>query len=97
MTDKERLMRRAQDRLYADAACLGKPPILFDQTEFDSLYTELALQICAKCKVQEDCLLIVNPTNTYFDGIAGGIIFKNGEIVDKSTLPKSPKLRKLSK
>ena len=94
---KERFMRRAQDRLYAAAACLQSEPHVFDQTEYESLYTELALSICGRCTVQEDCLLVVNPTENLYDGVAGGMVFKNGEVVERHTNPKSPKLRKLSK
>lgn len=95
--DKALFMRRAQNRLYAEARCLAKPAYLFDQTEHDNLYTDLALSICSMCTVQEDCLIVVNPADSLYDGIAGGIVFKNGKIVDRNETPKTPKLRKLSK
>lgn len=95
--DKALFMRRAQNRLYAEARCNGKESYLFDQTEHGNLITDLALGICAMCTVQEDCLLIVNPADSLYDGIAGGIVFKNGKIVERNQTPPQPKLRKLRK
>ena len=95
--DKALFMRRAQNRLYAEAACVGKPPYLFDVTEYWNLISDLALNMCCICPVKEDCLIVVNPTESYYDGIAGGMIFKNGEIVSREKPLSKPKLRKLRK
>ena len=85
--------RRASVRLTDNAACAGQTPYLFDEVEHNR-YSEAALNICGTCKVAEECLLIVNPTNSYFDGVAGGIVFKNGVIVPKPQI--KPRFRERS-
>jgi hypothetical protein len=91
------VLRRAQDRLYAEAACRNKPPYLFEETQYWNLVSDLALNICCICTVKEDCLMVVNPTESYYDGVAGGMIFKNGEIVSREKPVVKPKVRKLRK
>lgn len=77
------IQSRARKKLDREANCKDKPARYFDETDYDSIIAEAALSICSECKVQEECLLVVNPSNSFFDGIAGGIIFKNGQIQEK--------------
>jgi len=74
---------QARKKLDREANCIDKPARYFDETEYDSIIAEAALSICSECKVQEECLLVVNPSNSFYDGIVGGIIFKNGKIQKK--------------
>lgn len=80
--DYTKFKKEAQERLANHAMCNGANPKLFDQIEHNE-YAEAALNHCKVCKVAEECLLIVNPTRTFFDGVAGGIVFKEGKIVPK--------------
>jgi len=52
----------------------------FDQIEPNALADE-ALSYCARCPVKAECVMIVKPHESYFDGICGGIIWKNGRPV----------------
>ena len=92
-TSKEQFIKHARERLHELALCPSASTILFDQIEHNE-YSEAAQHICSRCQVAEECLLIVNPTNSYFDGVAGGIVFKNGVIVPKQQ-PK-PRFRERS-
>jgi hypothetical protein len=91
--DKALFMRRASIKLIENAACVSQTPYLFDEVEHNA-YSEAAINICGTCTVTEECLLIVNPTNSYFDGVAGGIVFKNGFIVPKDS--SKPRFRERS-
>lgn len=67
------------------AACNGLDPALFDHVEFpDAL---LAVGICAECPITDLCMEIVRPQKSFFDGIAAGIVWRNGYRVraDNST------------
>lgn len=39
---------------------------------------EPAVRICRTCPVIDQCLQIVRPDRTWFDGVAGGIVWSNG-------------------
>lgn len=40
-----------------------------------------ALRACNACPVTEQCLLTVDPANTWFDGVCGGRLWRNGREV----------------
>ena len=69
----------------ATAACVGADPRLFDSTTFPG--ADLALHYCGHCPVVALCLDIVRPSKSHFDGVAGGIVWRNGYKVrsDNST------------
>ena len=49
---------------------------------FDAVYKVEALpvlKICATCEYQVECLKRVNPAENYYDGIAGGYVWRNGK------------------
>ena len=69
-------------RFYEEAACKDVPtPAFFDQTNPNDIYAKAALEICSTCKVQAECLIVVNPRESLFDGICGGKVWSNGVIV----------------
>jgi hypothetical protein len=57
-----------------DPACKPDDAELFDN-EF--LY-EMALGICKDCPIRAWCLEWVDPSNSFFDGVAGGVAWKEG-------------------
>jgi len=59
-----------------DAACLGDNPKLFDATSYPQAFAGLA--VCARCTVKVECLQTVRPGPSWFDGIAGGVVFRDG-------------------
>ena len=67
------------------AACAGEDPALFDQYLFPQ--AKEALRICGNCRVVEECLNWVRPNKTWCDGVAAGVVWRNGYRVrvDNST------------
>jgi len=61
-----------------DAACIGVHPEFFDIPEF----YPTALEVCKPCPVRLWCLQLVDPANSYYDGVAGGHVWQNGKPVD---------------
>lgn len=59
-----------------DFACAEQDPALFEATTYPA--ARKALAWCAVCPATEDCLTIVRPQRTWFDGVAGGIVWRNG-------------------
>lgn len=71
-----------RDKFYAEAACRDVPtPSFFDQTNPNDIYAKAALEICSTCTVQLQCVIIMKPRESYFDGICGGKVWMNGQIV----------------
>jgi len=69
-------------RFYEEAACKDVPtPAFFDQTNPNDIYAKAALEICSTCKVQAECLIVVNPRESLFDGICAGKVWANGKVV----------------
>lgn len=68
-----------------DARCVGRDPQLFDFYVFPQ--AKEALGHCNLCKVTSQCLDWVKPQKSHFDGVAGGIVWRNGYRVraDNST------------
>lgn len=69
--------------LLAGAACLNANPRLFDIT--DPIRATFALRYCRLCPVKGLCLAVVNPEKSYYDGICGGIVWRNGREVARLT------------
>lgn len=62
------------------AACADDDPRLFDATTPEDALE--ALQICAICLVKDECLEWVKPHKSYYDGVAAGRLWLNGQPVD---------------
>jgi WhiB family redox-sensing transcriptional regulator len=67
------------------AACTGESPDLFDQFTFPAAYE--ALRICSHCRFTSECMDWVRPSKSFFDGVAAGVVWRNGYRVrsDNST------------
>lgn len=67
------------------AACVGADPALFDDCTFPQ--AQLALTFCERCPVTQQCIDMVRPSKSFFDGVAGGVVWRNGYRVrpDNST------------
>jgi len=67
------------------AACVGVEPSVFDHNRYPE--ASLALHYCQQCSVVEQCLAIVRPSKSNFDGVAGAVVWRNGYRVrpDNST------------
>jgi len=63
-----------------DAACLGADPSLFDATGGDR--AQDALSYCDRCPVTRECEDLVRPRKSYYDGVAGGKIWREGTPAD---------------
>lgn len=70
-----------QIRILADASCQGADPSLFDNTHYREALESGALALCAGCAIPKICLEIVRPNRTWFDGVAGGHVWRNGHRV----------------
>ncbi len=64
------------DRSLLDAACIGHNPTLFDATEYPQALAALA--VCGTCTIKVECLAVVRPGPSWFDGVAGGLVWRNG-------------------
>lgn len=65
----------------ATPACHDAEPLLFD----DPTHPTIALSICAGCPVRDWCLRTVDPAASFYDGIAGGHVWRNGQVRDDDT------------
>lgn len=68
-----------------EAACVGVDPSIFDHYRFPDAH--LGLAFCHGCPVPTHCMEAVRPQKSHFDGIAGGVVWRNGYRVrpDNST------------
>jgi hypothetical protein len=64
-------------RELMQAACKGANADLFDATEGDEV--EDALSYCDRCPVTQTCEDYVQPRRSYFDGVCGGKVWRNGK------------------
>ncbi|MFJ8695342.1 WhiB family transcriptional regulator [Streptomyces roseolilacinus] len=63
----------------AAAACSGLPPhIVFARREAEA---GPALTACGRCPVVDRCLEAVAPADSWFDGVSGGRLWRNGRPV----------------
>lgn len=67
-------MRQRYTPPPAKPSCEDEEPSLFDN-EFTF---GMALAICAECPVREWCLNRVDPAGSWFDGVAGGVVWREG-------------------
>ena len=73
--------------LYAQAACLNADPVLFDAVTHESAHE--ALQMCRRCPVKTECLMVVAPARNHFDGVVGGLIWFNGKKIRGQAVERS--------
>jgi hypothetical protein len=73
---------------FDDAPCVGKWFIVDLPTDLRlskrSAVIEHfahALSLCASCPLTQACLERVAPRQSYYDGVAGGLVFRNGECI----------------
>lgn len=66
-------------------ACSGEDPALFDHYTFPA--ASEALRICSHCRFVSECMDWVRPSKSFFDGVAAGVVWRNGYRVrgDNST------------
>lgn len=84
-------MQSKEERaLYSQASCLDASPHLFDEINPDDIYAKAALEYCSACPVTKECLMIVKPAESYFDGICGGTVWKNGQPARSKPKPIEP-------
>lgn len=75
-----------------EAACANEDPFLFDAVTWDE--ARPALTFCRVCPITEICkeeVLTKKPQSTAFDGVAGGLVWRNGKTVEKSTYTQKEK------
>jgi hypothetical protein len=83
----------AARRLYDLAACIGVDPSMFDEQTY-SPTAIIALRYCAGCPVRSECIEVVKPGESYYDGVAGGFVWARGRALKvRETIPLSPKRR----
>lgn len=76
----------------SDAACSGADPGLFDDYTFpDAL---VALSYCSECSITELCMEIVRPSKSGFDGVAAGVVWRNGYRVRRDNSTRGDRLGK---
>lgn len=77
------------------AACSGEDPALFDNFTFPA--ASEALRICSHCRFVDECMTWVRPSKSFFDGVAAGVVWRNGYRVraDNSTREDSIILRRM--
>lgn len=73
------------------AACIGADPGWFDDTAYPNAL--LALSYCEKCPITDLCIQIVRPSKSGFDGVAGGIVWRNGYKVRRDNSTREDRLR----
>lgn len=62
-----------------DAPCRETDSWLFDQTNLDLAMP--GLNVCKGCPFWQNCEDLVQPKTSYYDGICGGKVWKNGKIL----------------
>jgi len=70
----------ALPRELEQAACKGADPFLFDNTFGDTVFD--ALSYCDRCNVRGLCEDWVQPKRSYFDGVAGGKVWRAGKEIE---------------
>lgn len=62
-----------------DAPCRDSDPWLFDQINLD--LAQPALNICKTCSFWNECEELISPRASYYDGICGGKVWRNGKVL----------------
>ena len=65
----------------SNAPCRDADPWLFDQYQLD--LAQPGLQYCRGCSFLEMCESLVEPSTSFFDGVCGGKVWRNGNILAK--------------
>ena len=76
-----------------NAACLGKSPQIFDAFTFPE--ANLAMSICKTCTVVTECFNLVRPNKSFFDGVAGGIVWRNGYRVRENNTTREDRILRI--
>lgn len=66
--------------LVEQAACRDAEPHLFDMT--DHYMAQDALSYCRRCPVIKLCAIELDPQRNFYDGVVGGLVYHNGNIVE---------------
>lgn len=64
-------------KLLQLAECRSADPSLFDH--FDLNRALPALNYCDTCPIRVECIKWVRPEKSFFDGVCGGSVWKNGK------------------
>ena len=59
------------------AACIGMPPQVFDGKSAYDIHA--GIMVCRSCLVRQPCLEWLRPRRTFYDGIAGGKLWRDGK------------------
>lgn len=70
---------RLEAKLYENANC-HDDFVLFETQEF--YLVKRALEVCNGCSVRRECIEVISPYQTFFDGVAGGFLWKEGRRVN---------------
>ncbi|MER5862342.1 hypothetical protein [Kitasatospora sp. NPDC002040] len=71
------------------AACAGLPVGAVFATRYAQALP--ALLACGRCALRTECVTAVDPANSWFDGVSGGRLWRNGRpIADSPTVPAAP-------
>lgn len=73
------------------AACAGADPRLFDAHTFPE--ADEALEFCRGCVVVLECVSWVRPNRSFFDGVCGGMVWRNGYKVRADNSTREDRLR----
>lgn len=83
--------------LTADAPCrtataVDLPVFIVNDIQRDQ--AERGLRYCARCpeETKAACLRLTQPSRTYYDGIAGGRVWREGRELDPASMPYDPML-----
>lgn len=63
----------------SNAPCRESDPWLFDQYQLD--LAQPGLQHCKGCPFWQNCEDLVQPKSSYYDGICGGKVWRNGRVL----------------
>lgn len=76
----------------SEAACAGANPALFDCTTFPD--AQKALAYCGRCAILVACMEWVRPSKSYYDGVAAGIVWRNGYKVRPDNSTREDRMRR---
>jgi WhiB family redox-sensing transcriptional regulator len=63
--------------ILQQAECNKAEPYLFDQIDLN--LAQPALHYCNTCLIRVQCIEWVKPQKSFFDGVCGGSVWKNGK------------------
>ena len=73
-----------------DAACVSSDPRMFNAKTYPE--AEPALEVCATCSKVATCIEMVRPSKSFYDGVAGGVVWRNGYVVRKDNSTREDRL-----